>query len=91
MENIKAIKYTGASIAVALILQINVAQAEIKNLVDDLILQHGKMLGAIANGTAIKERAVKIGRAEAVKGHMGLMHAQEIANIINDGGERRLD
>lgn len=88
MKNIRVVRHAGiSSIFVALALQINVVQAEIKTLVDDLILQHGEMLGAIADGSAIAERPVKVGDGAVAEGNMALMHAEEVANIITDGGE----
>jgi|GEM_PF-6608358 len=58
------------------------ARADIKEDVDALILVHGNQLGAIAD--SIPSGRLQIGRGDVVNGNMGMLHAREVAQIIND-------
>jgi len=65
------------------------ARAEIKMQVDALILVHGETLGAIAD--SVPPDRVQIGNEDAVTGNMGLLHAREVAEIINFTGAELME
>ncbi len=74
-----------AGIFLVLLMQAGTVHAEIKSKVDQLISIHGEVLGAIADN--VPSNRVKIGRATTVQNNMGLLHAREVARIINDPQE----
>lgn len=57
-------------------------QAEIKTLVDAQILEHGNVLGNSAVYPPTDR--VVVGDPSLLQGNMALLHAQEVAQIIND-------